>query len=139
MLIVLDTNVLVSGLLTPFGPPARVLDLVVSADLQAAFDDRVIAEYMDVLTRPKFAFAQNDVEALIDHIKLTGVQVSARPLDPRDLPDRSDLPFAEVAVTANAEFLVTGNASHFSFLAKHGIRLVSPSDFVTAIERLAGS
>jgi len=139
LLIVLDTNVLVSGLLTPFGSPARVVDQVVSADLQVAFDDRILFEYADVLTRPRFDFPKNQVEVLVDHIKLNGVQVSARPLDPRDLPDPSDLPFAEVAVTARADFLVTGNAPHFSFLSDHGVRVVSPSDFIAAIERLAGS
>ncbi len=139
MLIVLDTNVLVSGLLTPFGGPARVIDQVVSTDLQVAFDDRILAEYEDVLTRPEFGFTKHHVEALIDHIKLNGVQVSARPLNPQEIPDPSDLPFAEVALTANADFLVSGNAEHFHFLADHRVKVVSPADFIAAIERLSGS
>jgi hypothetical protein len=34
MPVVLDTNILVSALLSPFGPPARVLDLVLNGDIR---------------------------------------------------------------------------------------------------------
>jgi putative PIN family toxin of toxin-antitoxin system len=131
---VLDTHVLLSGLLNPFGPPGRVVDQVVSADLQLAFDDRILIDYADVLLRPRFEFSQEQIQALIDHIALTGLQVSADLLDPSILPDRGDLPFAEVAVTARADFLVTGDTSHFAPLVEYSVRVVAPSDFITAIE-----
>jgi predicted nucleic acid-binding protein len=41
---VLDTNVVVSGLLCAHGPPARLLDALVDARLRLAFDDRIEAE-----------------------------------------------------------------------------------------------
>ena len=43
MLVVLDTNVLVSALLNSFGPPARVLDLAHTGELVVAYDDRVLS------------------------------------------------------------------------------------------------
>ena len=137
MIIVLDTNVLVSGLLSPFGPPARVVDQVVSTTVQVAFDDRIMAEYSEVLQRPKFSFDPADVKALIEHIELVGIHVSAAPLNPNRLPDASDLPFAEVAVTAGVDVLVTGNKDHFEFLEDHNVPVVSPSEFLEIIGRLS--
>ena len=57
MLVVIDTNVLVSGLINPDGPPARVVDLLLANVIQAAFDDRVLAEYDEVLTRKPFSLS----------------------------------------------------------------------------------
>jgi predicted nucleic acid-binding protein len=49
MIVVADTNVLVSGLLSAHGNPARVLDLLTTGDLKAAYDDRIATEYRQVL------------------------------------------------------------------------------------------
>ena len=64
MKIVLDTNVLVSGLLNPYGPPGRIVQMVAAGALQLCFDARIICEYRDVLVRPVFGFQAEHVEAL---------------------------------------------------------------------------
>ena len=133
MLIVVDTNVIVSGLINPHGSPGRVVDLIVSNSVQLAFDDRVLDEYEEVLTREPFSFHRRRVAALLDHVRLTGTQVSSAPLPPGKYPDASDLPFAEVAVTAGVAIVVTGNKSHFSFLMSYNIEILSPSDFLLRI------
>ncbi|MFZ4387243.1 MAG: PIN domain-containing protein, partial [Chthoniobacterales bacterium] len=51
---VLDTNVIVSGLLSAEAPPGRILDALLDRRLKLAYDDRIEAEYRDVLARPKF-------------------------------------------------------------------------------------
>ena len=56
-----------------------------------------------------------------------GEQILALPLDKDSLPDPDDLPFAEVAITGNAEMLVTGNMEHFSRLKKQGVMVLSPA------------
>ncbi len=137
MIIVLDTNILVSGLLSPYGPPARVIDQVISMTVQVAFDDRIVAEYSEVLRRPKFGFDPANIDALINHIELAGFHISAAPLNPERLPDASDLPFAEVAVAAGADVLVTGNREHFNFLDDYGVPVASPSEFLQIIGRLS--
>ncbi len=129
MLIVLDTNALVSALLSPFGTPARVLDLVLIGDARLAFDDRISTEYREVLARPKFGFAPEDVRDLLDYLVITGEPVTPRLLA-AELPDPADLPFLEVAVEAGAP-LITGNAVHFEPAARSGIVLLTPRDFVT--------
>lgn len=136
MVIVLDTNVLVSGLLNPFGPPGRVLDQVLSNTVRVAFDDRVLDEYSSVLARPKFGFSPADIQALIDHLRLNGQQVLAAPISALNLPDASDLPFAEVAISAPADALVTGNLGHFDPLEAQGVPVLSPSEFLESLGRM---
>ena len=64
-LAVLDTNVIVSAQLSPFGAPGRIWDLALARLLRVAYDDRLLLEYETVLRRPKFAFPPALVEALM--------------------------------------------------------------------------
>jgi putative PIN family toxin of toxin-antitoxin system len=131
MRVVVDTNVLVSGLLTPFGPPGTVVRLIVAGRLQLCYDARIVAEYREVLGRPSFPFAPDETAALTSQIEVTGVLASATPLA-FHLPDPDDEPFLEVAIATKAEFLVTGNGSHFPPGLRCGICVVSPREFIDA-------
>jgi len=133
MLVVLDTNILVSALLSPFGPPARVLDLLLGGDIQAAYDDRLLAEYREVLARPKFSFAPEDVAALLAYLEADGEHVTARSL-PHALPDTDDLPFLEVATQTGAT-LITGNIAHYPPVARGAVQVYTPAEFIRAWQR----
>ena len=130
MKIVLDTNVLVAGLLSPFGPCAAILRMISSGELTLCFDARILSEYSEVLSRPKFQFNMDKVFALVDHIEHRGHIVASSPLS-NSLPDPGDQPFLEVAVTAQVECLVTGNRAHFPMKLCQGVSVLSPSDFLT--------
>ncbi|MGI9078728.1 MAG: putative toxin-antitoxin system toxin component, PIN family [Gemmatimonadaceae bacterium] len=126
MRIVLDTNVLISGLLSTRRAPAQILDLILSGDITVVFDDRIVQEYRDVSRRPRFAFRPADVSRIIDGIIAAGEHVAARPLDD-SMPDSGDLPFLEVAVSAVADALVTGNVRHFaSSSSRHRVGVQTP-------------
>ena len=58
---VLDTNVVVSGLLVAGGFPGRLLDAVMTARLRLSCDDRVEAEYREVLARPRLEIGRAHV------------------------------------------------------------------------------
>lgn len=131
MRIVLDTNVLVSGLLNPRGAPGRVVDLILAGHVSALVDDRVLAEYHDVLRRGRFGFDAKDVDALLAFIDSAAIHVHATPLAER-LPDEDDEPFLEVAIAGRADALVTGNVRHFPTRLTQGARIVSPSAFVAS-------
>jgi len=109
--VVIDTNILVSALLSPFGAPGRILDMIISGNLIACYDSRILVEYKDVLERPKFGFSRNDVRSIIDFICTNGVSVIAVPLA-IELPDEDDRVFLEVAKHCDA-YLVTGNMKHY--------------------------
>lgn len=113
--IVLDTNVLVSGLLNPRGAPGRIVDLLLTGEVQILYDDRILAEYSEVLRRPRFGFEERDVRRVLDYLTFSGEAVTGLPLSV-EAPDEDDLPFAEVAVSGRADALVTGNPGHFAFV-----------------------
>jgi len=127
MRIVLDTNVLVSGLHNPNGAPGRIIDLILGARIQVLYDDRILAEYLDVLARPKLAIEPSLAQAVVGYMRLSGERVLALTLDKDTLPDPDDLPFAEVAITGNADMLVTGNMKHFSRLKERDVTVLSPA------------
>jgi len=126
--VVLDTNVLVSALLSPFGPPARVLDLALSGDVTLAYDDRIMAEYRAVLTRPRFGFNQEDVAALLAFVRDEG-QATVAANWPRSMPDDDDVAFVEVAASAEAT-LITGNTRHFPPDVANPVAVMTPAEFM---------
>jgi putative PIN family toxin of toxin-antitoxin system len=130
MKIVLDTNVLVAGLLSPFGPCAEILRMVSSGALTLYLDARILSEYSEVLRRPKFRFRMDKIDALLDHVEHRGRLVASSPLS-NLLPDVDDQPFLEVAITGRAACLVTGNRSHFPAKQCQGVKVLSPSGFLT--------
>lgn len=135
MLVVLDTNVLVSGLLKAHSAPGRIVDLVLAGKIQVLFDDRILAEYRDVLARPRFQFNAAHVASFLTFLRLSGRHVIAPPIpgiELASLPDGEDLPFAEVALAGGEAFLVTGNVKHFDFLADHPISVLTPCQFLDA-------
>ncbi|MHB8883198.1 MAG: putative toxin-antitoxin system toxin component, PIN family [Thermodesulfovibrionales bacterium] len=130
MRIVLDTNVLVAGLLSPFGPCGEIVRMVSSGELTLSFDARILTEYAEVLDRPKFKFEKDKVAALLDHIEHRGRLAASSPLI-QSLPDIDDEPFVEVALAAGAECLITGNQAHFPATLCPGVRVLSPGEFMT--------
>jgi len=129
MNIVLDTNVLVSGLLTPFGPSGEIVRMVSAGKLILYIDARILSEYHEVLQRPKFKFNNDHIDTLISFIKHNGQFVSALPLK-TSLPDPDDEPSLEVAIAGNVRSLITGNIVHYPSSHREGINILSPSEFL---------
>jgi putative PIN family toxin of toxin-antitoxin system len=127
--IVLDTNVLVSGLLSPYGAPADVVRLVLSGSVALCVDVRILIEYEQVLGRPKFAFDPDKVEALLAFIASEAVPVMPTPLE-HGLEGPSDEPFLEVAIAGQADALVSGNLVHDPARARAGVTVLGPADFL---------
>ncbi|MBS3907520.1 MAG: putative toxin-antitoxin system toxin component, PIN family [Syntrophaceae bacterium] len=130
MNIVLDTNVLVAGLLSPFGTCGEIVRMVSSGELILSFDARILSEYDEVLSRPKFKFAKEKVDALLDYVVYRGQTIAPSPLN-HSLPDSKDEPFLEVALAGKAVCLVTGNQDHFPIELCQGIKVFSPKKFLT--------
>jgi putative PIN family toxin of toxin-antitoxin system len=126
--VVLDTNILVSALLKPQSIPARILDWVVAGKLTLVVDERIVAEYHEVLKRKKFGFDGTLVLDFINYLRQVAEWVSAIPL-PLKIPDPDDLPFLEVAASGEVEALITGNAKDFSS-ATHDVKIYTPTQFL---------
>ena len=135
--VVLDTNVVVSGLLNSFGAPGRVLDLALAGELTVAYDDRVLSEWREVLQREKFGFSPADVGSLLAFFEEEGLRVAPSPLGV-ELPDPDDLPFLEVAREAGAT-LVTGNLKHYPPESRRGVEAMGPAAFLEGWTRETGN
>jgi len=127
--VVLDTNVLVSGLINPDGNPGRVLDLLLAGEITLLVDDRILAECRAVLARPRFGFDVGDIVDVISQIEAESARVVALPIG-ISLPDETDLPFLEVALAGEAQALITGNTRHFKLPKSTLLTVESPADFV---------
>ena len=130
---VFDTNVIVSGLLSPHGAPGRIVDWLQQGSLQAVLDQRCAAEYEEVLGRPELHLPQKEVSVVLGRLLDNAQWVEIAPWEAASgLPDPDDAPFLECARKAGCA-LVTGNRRHFSGKAARGIKVLAPSDFVRHI------
>ncbi len=85
-------------------------------DLIPLLCDEIIAEYKEVLARPKFKFDQKAVNVFIDGIIDRGIFVDAVPVE-EVIPDLKDIVFYEVVMEGRRKhddaYLITGNIKHF--------------------------
>ena len=122
---VLDTNVLVSGLLSPFAPPGRLVDALLGRQLRLALDDRVELEYREVLARPRLGIERGRREAFLAILQFQE-HVTAMPWPHRRPPDEDDVVFLEVALETPARTVVTGNLKHFPSGCRGPVTVMSP-------------
>ena len=130
--VVLDTNVLVSALLSEKDDAATVcvLEMVLKGELTPVYSSAISDEYREVLLRKKFGFSVELVEFLLETIKKGGISVEPEPSGVK-LTDMKDLPFYEVALEMRGSdaFLVTGNTKHFPDEAF----IVTPRELLTIL------
>lgn len=135
MRIVLDTNVLVSAMLSGGGTADMVVQLVLQGDVTLLMDSRILAEYDEVTARPAFAFDAGERRALLETLERISEPVVSRPLR-LGLPDPEDRMFVEVAVVGAADAIVTGNTRHF--VPRRGVlpvAVLTPRQLVDRLRR----
>ena len=132
MRIVLDTNVLVAGLLSSTGPPGWILEAVLAGDVDLVFDMAIRQEYDEVLRRAELRLPSRRVDDLLEVIDELGFEVVAAPRWSVDLPDPDDAPFLAVAAVS-ASVVVTGNLRHFPARCRRGVTVLTPRQFVETL------
>ena len=113
---VIDTNVLISALLTsnPNSATVLILKYVLNGKIIPLYSTTILNEYKNVLTRKKFNFTIYQINYILSAIEKYGLQ-----LEPThrniSLPDMDDLPFYEIVLDSNVNntYLVTSNTKHF--------------------------
>ena len=96
------------------------------------FSTEILHEYEEVLRRPKFRFDGDQIEPLLGWICRHGEPVQPVPIRPTS-PDPDDDKFIACALSANAEFLVTGNKRHYRESWLSGRKLVNAGELVQHI------
>lgn len=136
-LVVIDTNVLISALLSKHSDSAtvQVLNAVFDGTIIPVFNDEILAEYDNVLHRPRFKFPDANIQLLLDTIKTFGV-FAEQLITNEILPDPKDLVFYEVVMAKQDEnaYLVTGNSKHFP---KKPF-IVTPNELLDIMNKRAG-
>ena len=126
---VLDTNILVSALMSPSGSPAKVYKMFLAETVVLVFSEEILAEYKDVLYRPHLRIPADDANKVLEAIRQYGELVE--PVTSIDyMVDEDDRVFYDTAKSA-AAFLITGNTRHYpeeSFIT-------TPTKFLEAHER----
>lgn len=129
--VVVDTNVIVSGVLVDEGLPASILDLAANKKITMIVSADILAEYEDVLRRPHFKIAPARIAQVISTIRKTSTLVRVRHTLAISR-DESDNRFYECAEAGKADYIITGNTKHFP-LSHQGTRIVTPREFIELI------
>lgn len=113
---VIDTNVLVSAMLRSQSVPGQIASEVLLGKIIPLLCDEIVAEYREVLARPKFKFDPEVVDVFLVGIISRGIFVDVIPVE-EIIPDPKDIVFYEVVMegreTYGTAYLVTGNLKHF--------------------------
>ena len=133
MRVVLDTNVIVSGLNFP-GNERMVLELARRGRFELWLSSFVLEEVAGVLTS-KFGWEEETTHRAIEMLR-----DSATIIEPQQVPqviegNEADNLILRCAVEASADYLVTGDRRHLLPLAEHeSIRILNAPRFLSALE-----
>ena len=94
-------------------------------DITPLYNDEILAEYKEVLSRKKFHLTEETVSQFIQTIKEYGIHEDRTPFD-EALPDEDDRVFLEITLSRDDSFLVTGNLKHYPQLPE----IISPAEFI---------
>lgn len=112
---VIDTNVVVSAMLKWQSLSGNILKLVFDGVVVPVFNNEILNEYREVLSRPKFNLPKEIIDDFVSNIEESGISIEAEPLD-LALPDPKDKVFYEITMEqrkSDETYLVTGNIKHF--------------------------
>lgn len=112
---IIDTNVLVSAMLKTDSIPGKVAAEAMYGDIIPILNDDIIAEYKEVLRRPKFKFEERAINVFLDELQRRAIYVDAGIIYDT-LPDSKDIVFYAVLMEkskSDEAYLITGNIKHF--------------------------
>lgn len=111
---VIDTNVFVSVMITHNSNSAtvRVFEHLMERKIVPLYNEEILSEYIEVLSRPHFKVPEEKLQILISDIRRIGIDSERIPFD-AIMPDEDDRVFYEVALSKDDAYLVTGNQKHF--------------------------
>ena len=131
---VIDTNVLVSALLTSEkkSNPLLIFKAIIDEKIVPLFCDEILNEYREVLSRDKFPFTCDYIEKALDVFVNNGLNVSRVQVDEFKFPDPKDIVFFEVSMAVDDSYLITGNIKHFPKISK----VVTPAEMAAILDNI---
>ena len=133
---VIDTNVFISGLFWS-GKPKEVLKLAFAKKIQGVTSSAILSELEGKLTK-KFKYPQeetdNFIRLILSHFQMVEPKISFVVE-----ADKSDNKIVEAAIEAHAEFIITGDKHLLKLQNTHGIKIVTPKEFLEYYAKAATS
>ncbi len=129
--VVLDTNVLVSGLAYPASIPGKIVDAWrIQGSLEAVLSRHILDELARVLPRlnDRLDWQPNDFADLIDILASQTDVVEPAPVDPNAARDPENLPVLGTLVASKADYLITGDGDLLALAARYPA-IIAPADF----------
>ena len=129
--VVLDTNVVVSAVLTRGGLESHILRLALNAEIKLYLFPPILREYSEVLARAKFRLSKGAQQQIVEGIERAAVVIAPKP-HLLVCSDPDDNMFLECSEVAHADYLITGNLRHFPAAWK-STRVVSSRQFLASV------
>ncbi len=136
MLVTLDTNVIVQALSSQRGASFKIVELVLTDQINLSLSVPVFKEYEDVLSRlelqQKLGFTEQDINSLLLALLRIGKRQSIYFLWRPNLPDEKDNLFVELAIASQSEYLITSNLKDFknAELIAQSYQVINPAEFM---------
>jgi len=135
MRLILDTNILLSGLLSHLGAPAKLLDAWERKVFTLVACDELIDELRDVAGRPFFKTRLRASAAELLAAGLRDFSFYCRDLPSGPLaPDPKDSFLLALAEVSQAEFLVTGDKALLSLEHHKSTRIITPAAMIEILK-----
>ena len=130
--VVIDTNVIVSAVISKHLDynPAKIIRAIVQNRIVPLYNDEILGEYREVLSRPKFHLTQAQIDTVLKAIVADGLNLDKTSAEGVVFPDPKDIVFFEVALSKEDSYLVTGNIKHFPIKPF----IVTPAEMVKIME-----
>ena len=132
MRVVIDTNVLLSSLLSRRGASFRLVQRLGSPQFQPVISPPLCLEYEDVFRRPGLltGYSPQDIGDFLDYFLSQCIECRIHFLWRPHLPDPKDDSVLELALAGGAPFIITHNTRHFRSADSLGIQAVTPDQFL---------
>lgn len=133
--VVLDTNLLVSFLLTQGRTMSRIIDYWSDGDIVVIVSPAIVEELVEVVQRPRLRQQMiADPGVLIDLLSSEAIHINGDLALPGASRDTKDDKFLACAVEGEAIYIVSGDKDLLSLENFRGVAIVRPADFVDLIE-----
>ncbi|QVX40730.1 putative toxin-antitoxin system toxin component, PIN family (plasmid) [Ralstonia solanacearum] len=126
--VVLDTNVLVSGLAYPGSVPGRIVSAWRQGGLEVALSHYILDELVRVLPRlPRVRMTPGEIRDLADSFMFLADLVEPEGVEDEKLRDPADQPVLFTLLAAKADYLITGDKDLLALAGQYPI--LTPADF----------
>ena len=132
--VVLDTNVLISAIISSKGSPAKILDLWREGAFDLVFSEETLQELINVLSRGKMlritGINEDELNRLVSYLRNSSIVVDSSEDISIAIEDPDDTKFISCAVQAGAKYIVSGDHHLLDVEKFEGTSIVTPAEFL---------